>query len=109
MADLIDRQAALELSVTLSNPNGLDDKMIYVEDIEKLPSVHVETVTEFADRCRECGKQKTAHWIVQNVDENGVMIKCDNCERLVCTESPESYKYCPECGAKMEDKNETDY
>ena len=24
--------------------------------IEALPSVHPETVTEFADRCRECGK-----------------------------------------------------
>ena len=31
--------------------------------IQMLPSID-RTVQEFADRCRECGKQRTGHWII---------------------------------------------
>ena len=67
-----------------------------------------ETVTEFADRCRECGKMGKGHWIpIQEtigVDEDGneisvtVGYKCSD-----CGEKHESKTlYCPHCGARKE-------
>lgn len=34
-----------------------------------------ETVTEFADRCKECGKMRTGHWIWQTED----IYRCSEC------------------------------
>lgn len=81
------------------------------EIIERL-----ESVTEFADRCKECGakcgkllKPKTGSWIIVNRDgvNKYVCSECDN-EPLLIGESYPIFKlsdYCPYCGAKMEDEN----
>lgn len=53
--DTVSRQAVFE---ALNSINGTSELDKAFEVIEKLPSVtliHTETVTEFADRCRECG------------------------------------------------------
>lgn len=62
-----------------------------------------ESVTEFADRCRECGakygkllKQKSGKWI-EHFDESGKWYECDQCH----TDWGGSFNYCPNCGAKM--------
>lgn len=61
MDDLISRQAVLEMAYDMSEIDGehfTEPCMVVdVEDIQKLPPVtqKSETVTEFADRCRECG------------------------------------------------------
>lgn len=39
-------------------------------------------------------------WEVVSTDDK-VMIRCPECGRLVCTESPDSYYYCPQCGERM--------
>lgn len=92
--------------------------------IKQLPSVtqKSETVTEFADRCRECGarygkllKQKSGKWIkVKSGDKDfPESIVCSRCSNenshLDFNENAEpigkvfiTSKYCPNCGAKME-------
>lgn len=66
-----------------------------------------ETVTEFANRCRECGKMRKGHWINVNEGKWNTIpaYKCSACGanadlRDWSGESP----FCPWCGAKMEDK-----
>lgn len=69
-----------------------------------------ETVTEFADRCRECGKMRTGHWYV-NEWGNITCSKC-GCGALYDKVYPgESVfgkairvksTFCPTCGARME-------
>jgi len=60
MSDLISRQAAID--ATWFEPSYTDPLNVLTEvrdRLKALPSVtptHTETVTEFADRCRECGK-----------------------------------------------------
>ena len=66
-----------------------------------------ETVTEFADRCRECGekygkllKQKTGNWIKRPYG-----FKCSKC---LIVHSRTSI-FCPSCGAKMIEPQESDH
>jgi len=64
-----------------------------------------ETVTEFADRCRECGAKygkllkqepKTGHWIADVfVDE------CSVCGEQTLFFEDQRKNFCPNCGAKM--------
>lgn len=84
-----------------------------------------ETVTEFADRCRECGKQyvkrQTGHWIIDSSVDcylDKVKCHCSECGKKkefpadydhIKQELSISYKhpdfidnYCPNCGVKME-------
>lgn len=69
-----------------------------------------ETVTEFADRCRECGKMRKGHWI--DIDSKSFefhrVYKCSECGSTEI-EYPEGihghFKYCPSCGAKMEEQD----
>lgn len=63
---------------------------------------HHETVTEFADRCRECGKMKKGKWI-NNIHDIPI---CDQCGYMTpydrAIDDYEYGNYCPNCGAKME-------
>lgn len=97
--DCISRQAVIDLINADWEYEGLE------VEINNLPSVtpKLETVTEFADRCRECGarygkllKQKTGHWILRDD-----ICKCSNCKDI----SPVLHNYCPNCGAKMESED----
>ena len=70
-----------------------------------IKALEQETVTEFADRCRECGAKygkllkkepKTGYWIRRN--SFLVPYKCSECNY----KSERYDNYCPNCGAKME-------
>lgn len=72
-----------------------------------------ETVTEFADRCRECGAKygkllkqepKTGHWIPSHIPES-ILDECSECG-FSC--GAFTFEYCPNCGAKMIDEQETE-
>ena len=68
------------------------------------PKSKTETITEFADRCRECGKQKKGRWI--KITPSGIYM-CSECEQNVLTGDIDAYHYCHHCGVKMinEDEN----
>lgn len=54
--DAISRQALDEIKELMTDINGDTVYVVRMSDIRKLPPVRPqETVTEFADRCRECG------------------------------------------------------
>jgi len=72
-----------------------------------------ETVTEFADRCRECGARygkllkqepKIGHWIFKQFDEEtGISNNywCSKCDKPLA----QVYKtYCSNCGTKMQEE-----
>ena len=70
-----------------------------------------ETVTDFADRCRECGKMRKGHWILQPSNkEQGerdfIWWKCSKCGQVIYSETEkdrrEYHAFCSRCGAKME-------
>ena len=67
---------------------------------------HHETVTEFADRCRECGKMKKGKWI-NNIHDIPI---CDQCGYMTpydrAIDDYEYGNYCPNCGAKMQEVKE---
>ena len=74
--------------------------------IKQEPSVtqKSETVTEFADRCRECGA-KYGKLLEQKSGKWGASCTCSVCGQWRILESEKNggkYKYCPNCGAKME-------
>ena len=97
-----------------------------INEVLQLPSVNPqETVTEFADRCRECGakygkllrqKSKTGHWSrktkvdaydIAGVKTWGIKCQCDRCSfTTIVVEDFGYYKYCPNCGAKMVEPQE---
>lgn len=61
-----------------------------------------ETVTEFADRCRECGAKhgELGHWI--SIVVNGRhKIKCNKCDYTEPEYATHIRNYCPYCGTKM--------
>ena len=113
MSDCISRQAVINLirgcNSALEEPRIFDTHnsgTIFEHYITELPSVNPhETVTEFADRCRECGAKygkllkqepKTGHWNTTDY----FIFKCSECE---CEERTDT-RFCPNCGAKMEGK-----
>lgn len=76
-----------------------------IQDILDLPPVtkKTETVTEFADRCRECGKMRTGHWIDIIINEDMSGVRCSKCG----FEYPGiGSNFCPDCGAKMVESQE---
>lgn len=66
-----------------------------------------ETVTDFADRCKECGKMRKGHWI-DNTDLGYHVSICSKCNWRGHGDTYLIYKpnYCPNCGAKMEERDE---
>ena len=84
-------------------------KMICEVMKDELPSVtqKSETVTEFADRCRECGKMRKGHWIYDETVENWRCSKCNETPKTMgyvgtADFMAEHFKFCNHCGAKME-------
>lgn len=84
---------------------------IIKEKLEALPSVtptRIETVTEFADRCRECGKMKKGKWIFSKTifDKYGYTVECSSCHKKWKTYDEirwkKENKYCSNCGDKKE-------
>lgn len=95
MADLIDRQAVLDLFK--NHANGSFAYGIVWSKIKELPSVTAE--------------RKTGKWITR-IDDKGQFIgyKCSKCGGKKIGDEGEwvelidyKYQYCPNCGAKMEE------
>ena len=75
--DTISRAAVLGKAINVPIAKVVtEDKVIYrkivfADDIENLPSVtpKPETVTEFADRCRECGRERVLDKIRAEIED----------------------------------------
>ena len=72
-----------------------------------------ESVTEFADRCRECGKMRKGHWIYDETIENWRCSKCNETPKTMgyvgTTDfMAEHFKFCNHCGAKMIEPQESE-
>lgn len=94
MYDLCDTGETLKENIWRDNPH-ID---AIIDTIENLPSV--------------TPKQRTGHW-VEIGDEPYDTWECDNCGFVIdgsgCVDPEEYrdiYKYCPNCGAKMEGESE---
>lgn len=100
------------------NVMDLLDKELKEKDAAKQES---ETVTDFADRCRECGARygkllkqqpKTGHWVKYSIPRCGEKhYKCTSCGYYINFGQwgeiyTKQFKYCPNCGIKMEEKEE---
>lgn len=66
-----------------------------------LPSVIPKgvTVTDFADKCRECGKQKKGKWEYDPYKDR-TKGHCNRCGHFM--RYGEKTKFCPDCGTEME-------
>lgn len=100
--DAVSREAILKEIPRLWNSSGDKDYcMETLRDfvVELLPvTPKGVTVTDFADKCRECGKQKNGKWIT-----NKHMLLGYTCSCCLTTQiSSGRFKYCPNCGAEME-------
>lgn len=80
---------------------------------DELPPVtqKSETVTEFADRCRECGKMRKGHWIYDKTIENWRCSKCNETPKTMgyvgmADFMAEHFKFCNHCGANMVEPQE---
>ena len=113
--DVVSREAVIELIERgVGNKNVTIDgftfgKSLMLYHVKQLPSVtqKSETVTEFADRCRECGKMRKGHWIYDETLENWRCSKCNETPKTMgyvgtADFMAEHFKFCNHCGAKME-------
>ena len=92
--DCISRQAVDELSKSLvhTTKNKADFLCNFWEGLQKLPSVSPQ--------------QKVGRWIQKEEEgdaEPFIIWECSECH-CVDEDGKPSYKYCPQCGAKMEGK-----
>lgn len=96
--DAISGQAVCNIVNDIRDCISVEGYCAIIERLKKLPPVtpKSETVTEFADRCRECGKMRKGHWI-WNFDKG--YCKCSECGIGM---GHKEFDYCPNCGAKME-------
>lgn len=98
--DCISREEAIKIVLPYT------DGDLIADDIKKLPPVipNGVTVTDFADRCRECGaeyeklleasKPKPGRWIPCDILQE---FKCPECRRCFGIKT----NFCPNCGADM--------
>ena len=128
--DAVSRQAVLkQIFYSTDNDGDVVLGSTLRRRIENLPSVtpKSETVTEFADRCRECGakygkllEQKTGKWIddaktyYEELNKRGLGvdeytpyftddIACSEClaKYNILDNETQFFKHCPNCGACM--------
>ena len=117
--DAVSREMALEKMadyVASGYADSVEDFEEYSRIICQLPSVtpKSETVTEFVDRCRECGKMRKGHWIYDKTIENWRCSKCNE-------ETPKTmgycgtanfmakhFKFCNHCGVRMVEPQESE-
>lgn len=88
--DLVSRQAVLDLVVANHTElNGLNVVMYspFYKDIIQLPSVNPQP--------------KTGHWI-DMTSGYAFNDKCSECGYIVNIQFIDEYKFCPNCGARME-------
>ena len=86
--DCISRQAALSMQYRIDDSVTLSTRdVVNVDDIENLPSVIPQI--------------KTGHWME---DEYEMVVRCSECGE----ENDECSKYCPNCGAKTVEPQESE-
>ena len=88
--ELISRQAVLDLP-RLKSFNAWGDviyESVDVEDIRQLPSVKPQ--------------EKTGHWIITSMSNMAYCSECDYLFRDVSASIVKHFKFCPNCGAKMQ-------
>lgn len=92
MADLIDRQAAIKAIENLQDCyNGFSDtydKACIIGVLEEVPSAQPE--------------RKTGKWIYNSP----VTMKCNQCGLTIKDWNWHRFKYCPNCGARMEEEED---
>lgn len=101
---------ALDMSIKSIEPSETVLNKELQDRTKALPPVHKDrTVQDFADKCRECGKQKKWEWIKrENIHGLEQYYQCSNCGNHCLYEHVEigfknaKTKYCPNCGAEME-------
>lgn len=114
--DLISRQVVLDILEKEGHKwgNNYRDWVDAIEEIKKLPPKD-RSVQDFVDKCRECGKQKTGHWEWVQYDYNPKLGNwhCSECRSIVVESVYKNekagillYKYCPNCGTKMQKSEE---
>lgn len=105
--DAVCRQAVFE-TIDDCDSDGLKgifclyaDGERFKEYIKELPSVISKgvTVTDFADKCRECGKQKKGKWEYDPYKDR-TKGHCNRCGHFM--RYGEKTKFCPDCGTEME-------
>jgi len=80
---------------------------VSAEFYNSVEAVNQETVTEFADRCRECGKMRKGHWIFDDeCKEHGHCSRCGY--GSVDLVDGESHNFCRNCGAWMVESEESE-
>lgn len=89
--DAISRQAAQEGLTHLMDSDGFRDSVGYVQ---KSLVRNMLNNLAFVQP-----KIKTGHWI--KITPSGIYV-CSECEKTVMTGDIDCYKYCNQCGAKME-------
>ena len=106
MKDAISRQYVIE---KLNGMNGTAELDKVFEIVENAPSVTPKgvTVTDFADKCMECGKQQESEWVVSfgfPPEPTTICKKCGFDRDFNLRIEPrflKKIKYCPNCGAKI--------
>ena len=107
--DCVSRQSMLDAITEIDDNTNMDIYTNEVREIIKdLPPVTPKgvTVTDFADKCRECGKQKKGKWIYHEKSiSTGFkdLRECSCCKCYFDWLMPRN-SYCPNCGAEMEDE-----
>ena len=122
MSDLISRQVVLDAirRISLGQTDAVKVSMMTEEYVKALPSVNpqepnfCQSCKHYDDNevCLECEydgitrgmtryesvlqEPKTGHWI----DINGIYAECSNCNEEIYITG--DFKYCPNCGARME-------
>lgn len=111
--DLISREETLTAFADyVGSGMSMDDYDALWNIVAKMPPAnHQETVTEFADRCRECGKMRKGHWIAYEVrlpDRTILNYRCSVCGRKLIGYTTETLSEAPfcHCGAKMVEPQE---
>ena len=102
IGDLISREDTLTAFADyVGSGMSMDDYDALWDIVAKMPSKD-RSVQDFVDKCRECGKQKTGHWI----DDNGIYAWCSYCKEHIYQTG--EFKYCPNCGARMVEPQESE-
>ena len=102
MSDLIERQAVLDVFRNLAFDHIFQCGEYYGEDERQLTIINAEKAIDVIESLPSVEpERKTGHWI--DTDNYYQRWKCSECG---CHTRDAEPNYCPNCGAKMEMKND---
>ena len=94
--DLISRQAVLE---TLDDMDNVLDEDRTIENYKELLKECYEVLPSVKPQ------EKTGHWIEHEIEDTLRWLECSNCH---CETHNVKHNFCPKCGAKMVEKQESE-